>query len=137
MTAAADPAILLVDHGSRRPDANAQLEEIARLVRERAPGRVVEIAHMELADPTIPDGVAACVASGARSIVVLPYMLAPGRHAAGDIPRLARDAAAQHAGVTVRVSEPLGVHPGLALAVLDRVAEAVAAPADQADDPAE
>ena len=81
--------------------------------------------------------VAACVASGARSIVVLPYMLAPGRHAAGDIPRLARDAAARHAGVTVRVSEPLGVHPGLALAVLDRVAEAVAAPADQADDPAE
>ena len=71
-------AILLVDHGSRRPAANALLEDIATKLRERVPDRVVQVAHMELAEPSIADGIAACVAAGAREIVVHPYFLAPG-----------------------------------------------------------
>ena len=115
------PAILLVDHGSRRPEANEQLEEIARLVRERDPGRVVVAAHMEIAEPSIGAGVDACVDAGAREIVVHPYLLAPGRHSSEDIPKLAAEAAGRHPGVTIRVSEPLGIHDKLIDVVLERV----------------
>ena len=118
------PAILLVDHGSRRAESNEQLEEIAKLVRAREPGRIVRIAHMELAEPSVAEGVAACVADGAREIVVHPYLLGPGRHSREDIPRLAAEAAAAHPGVEVRVSGPLGVHASLVDVILDRVGEA-------------
>lgn len=113
-------AIVLVDHGSREPEANAVLEEVAAKVRERAPDHLVRIAHMELAAPSLAEAIAGCVADGAREIVVHPYFLAPGRHASEDIPRLAREAAAQHPDVSVRVSPPLGAHPLLAEIVLDR-----------------
>lgn len=119
------PAILLVDHGSRRAEANAQLDELARLVRARLPGRIVEVAHLELAQPDIAAGVAACAAAGAREIVVHPFLLAPGRHAREDIPRLAEEAARAHPGVRVRTSEPLGVHEKLVDVVLERIGERV------------
>ena len=121
------PAILLVDHGSRRAEANQQLESIAQLLRNRDPGRIVRIAHMEIAKPTIAEGLAACVSAGAREIVVHPYLLAPGRHSREDIPTLSAEAAAGHPGVAVRVSEPLGVHDKLADVVLERVDAAVRA----------
>ncbi len=113
-------ALLIVDHGSRRTAANESLQEIATLVRELSPGLIVHIAHMELAAPDIPAGLAACVADGADEIIVHPFMLSPGRHATEDIPRIAREAAAAHSGVQVHVTPPLGVHAKLAEIVLER-----------------
>jgi len=115
------PAILLVDHGSRREEANRQLESIARMLRSRDPERIVRIAHLEIARPTIAEGLEACVSAGAREIIVHPYLLAPGRHSREDIPALSQEAAAAHPGVVVRVSEPLGVHEKLVDVVLERV----------------
>lgn len=117
-------AIVLVDHGSRVAEANAVLEQIAALLRQRVPDRVVEVAHMELAPPTLAEAIARCVAAGAGEIVVHPYFLGPGTHATRDIPIQAAAAAARHPGVSVRVSEPLGVHEGLVDAVLARVERA-------------
>jgi sirohydrochlorin ferrochelatase len=112
-------ALLLVDHGSRLEEANAQLEEIAALVRARAAGVIVRCAHMELAPPTIAEGFDACVDAGAEEIVVVPCFLAPGRHATQHIPEQAAEAAAKHS-VRWRVAEVLGVHPLLAELILAR-----------------
>ena len=117
-------AILLVDHGSVKAEANELLEEIARLVAGIAPGYHVEAAHMELAPPDIAAGVAACVRAGATDITVMPYMLAPGRHSTGDIPRMALDAAQKYEGIQIRVSAPLGSDSRLAEVILERVEEA-------------
>ena len=123
-------AIVLVDHGSRVAEANAQLERVAECLRERVPERLVRTAHLEIEPPFLGDTIDACVAAGVREIVVHPYFLAPGRHGSEDIPRLAAEAAARHPGVAVRVSEPLGVHPGIVDAVLERVAECEGASRD-------
>ena len=48
-------AILLVDHGSRRAEANAQLEVLAEGVRRKRPGWVVHTAHLELAPPRVAE----------------------------------------------------------------------------------
>lgn len=114
-------AIVLIDHGSREPAANAVVEEVAAALRARLPDRAVEVAHLELAPPALGEAVARCVASGAREIVVQPFFLAPGRHSARDVPRLAAEAAERHPGVSIRVAEPLGAHPALVDAVLERV----------------
>ncbi len=118
-------AILLVDHGSRREAANVALEAAAEAVRARAAeGDRVAIAHMEIASPTIPEAIAALGAEGVRALVVVPWMLSPGRHAREDVPRIAREAAAAAGIEDVRVAEPLGGHPALADVALQRVREA-------------
>ena len=117
-------AILLVDHGSRRAEANAQLSALAERVARRAPDRVVRVAHMELVRPDIGAGIDACVAAGAGEIVVVPYFLGPGAHTTRDIPRLVEEAAARHPGTRVRISDPLGLDERIVELILDRIAAA-------------
>ena len=112
--------LLIVDHGSVRQEANALLEEVAALLRRQRPGLIVRIAHMELAEPSIAQGFAACVKDGATEVVVHPYMLSPGRHAIQDIPRLVAKAAEQHPEVKWRCTQPLGLHEKLGEVVLER-----------------
>jgi sirohydrochlorin ferrochelatase len=115
------PAILIVDHGSRRAAANEQLEALAGRLRAREPDRVVAIAHMELAPPSIADALATCVAAGATEVVVHPYFLGPGSHTTNDIPRLVEVALVHHPALRVRISEPLGLHEKIVDVVLERI----------------
>jgi sirohydrochlorin ferrochelatase len=103
-------AILLIDHGSREDDANRVVEDVAALLREAHRGQIIVVAHMELAAPSIAEGVAQCVALGARELIAVPYFLGPGRHASRDVPRIVADAVAEHVGLRAQVSEPLGAH---------------------------
>lgn len=118
-------ALLLVDHGSRRPASNAQLGDVAELVRASLPpGCLVGSAHMELAQPSIAAGIAALVQQGATRIVVVPYFLSPGRHSQEDIPRLVREAAAAYPGVQATTADCLGVDAALAELVVRRASAA-------------
>jgi sirohydrochlorin ferrochelatase len=116
-------AILLVDHGSRRAEANAVIEEVAAALRARAPGCIVEVAHLEIAPPSVEAAVDACVAAGATEVVVHPYFLAPGVHTRRDIPERLAASALRHPDVSFRSTEPLGFHDRIVDVVLDRVEE--------------
>lgn len=114
-------ALIIVDHGSRREEANAALVETARLVRERVGDRCnVRYAHMELGEPSLEQAVARAVQEGAREIVVVPFFLAPGKHASVDIPASVEAARAAHPTVFFRLSEVLGPDVLLAELVLER-----------------
>jgi sirohydrochlorin ferrochelatase len=127
-------AILLIDHGSRRGEANEMLGCMAALVQHMAgDGVIVQYAHMEIAEPSIARGVDACVASGATEIIAFPYMLSPGRHSTSDIPAMVAEAARPHPGVTVRVTAAFGVEAGLGEIILRRAAIPAVATLD-ADD---
>ena len=118
-------AVILVDHGSRRTESNDQLLEVVAAYRRHSHWRVVEPAHMELAEPSIATAFGRCVEQRASRVIVVPYFLAPGRHWTEDIPRLAAEAASPYAGVQYLVAAPLGIHP-LMLAVIDeRIAESL------------
>jgi sirohydrochlorin ferrochelatase len=116
-------AIVLIDHGSRREEANRQLEVLADAVRVREPDAIVRTAHLEIAEPLLPAAIDDCVREGARAIVIHPYFLGPGRHTSEDIPRLVDEARARHAGVTIHISRHLGIHEKLVDVVLERIRE--------------
>lgn len=123
----ADIGIVIVDHGSRRAEANAMLDCVAEGFATRTGARIVEPAHMELAAPDIGEAFDRCVARGARHVVVCLYFLSPGRHSREDIPALAEAAAARHPGVSWAITQPLGIDPRIADLMLDRVLEALPA----------
>lgn len=113
-------ALLLVDHGSRRDEANQFLSSVVPLLSEARPELIVEYAHMELAEPTIAQGIATCVARGCESLVVFPYMVTPGRHVREDIPALVQEAAVQYPHINVTISDSFGLHIGLIEIILER-----------------
>lgn len=106
--------LLLVDHGSRLPEAKVHLERTARRCAERLRGWSVRVAHLELVSPSIGEALDLCAKEGAREIVVHPLFLAPGRHGAGDVPAQVRSAAERHPGLQVRLTPSLGESPELA-----------------------
>jgi sirohydrochlorin ferrochelatase len=103
--------VVIVDHGSRRPEANLAHEAFVAHFSAGSRYLAVEPAHMELAQPTIAQAFGRCVAAGARLVVVAPYFLWPGRHWDADIPALVAEAALGYPGVRHLVAAPLGPHP--------------------------
>jgi sirohydrochlorin ferrochelatase len=120
-------AILLIDHGSRRDAANEMMDCMANLLQAMCGDAVVvRYAHMELAEPSISSGVRSCVEAGATELIVFPYMLSPGKHSTGDIPRLVAAAATSFPALHVRVTNAFGVHEKLAEVILERAGVGVA-----------
>jgi sirohydrochlorin cobaltochelatase len=117
-------AVVLIDHGSREPGAGAALEELAGLLRASLPDRRIVTAHLEAAPPSLEDALASAAADGAHEVIVLPCFLAVGRHVGQDLPRRVRALRERFRGVSLRLAEPLGAHPALVTALLDRLRQA-------------
>jgi sirohydrochlorin ferrochelatase len=112
--------LILIDHGSRRAEANEQLDNMAKRVARLRPDAVVGMAHMEIATPDLATAFTDLVKHGATTIVILPYFLSDGRHLSQDIPQLAAAAAANHPAVPYRIGLALGPHDALAQLLLER-----------------
>ena len=113
-------AILLIDHGSKKSTANEMLVDIGKMMSALRPKVIVEIAHMELADPNIAAGFAKCVKRGASFIKIFPYMLSQGRHVSEDVPRLVQSAAEFFPHITYEMLPPFGLHPKIVEIILER-----------------
>ena len=125
--------VILVDHGSRYQAANDMLADVADEFREATGVSIVEVAHMELAEPTLEQAFARCVARGAKRIVVQPYFLAPGRHSTTDIPAMIATIAPWYPGLSYCIAEPLGVDRHIADILARRISEAIVRHAADAD----
>ena len=107
-----DTVWILIAHGSRRPESSADHAVLCAAVAEAA-GTPVEPAYLEIAEPSIPDAVAAAVAGGATTVVLLPYFLHPGNHVLEDLPRIAGECRDAHPGTTVELRTHVGADPRL------------------------
>jgi sirohydrochlorin ferrochelatase len=116
-------ALLLIAHGSRRPEANADLEFVATDMRRRGLFAFVQCSYLELAEPNIQTGGAKCVEAGAASVVMLPYFLSPGRHVTEDLAAARDRLAAEFPQATFKLAAPLAGHPLLLDALADRAAQ--------------
>ncbi len=121
-----DVGIILFGHGSRVPEANQSVMAVTDAMRERGGYPLTATAFLELAEPDLPQAVAALVAQGARRVLVIPYFLTLGIHLRRDLPRIVEDLESIHPGVTIQVTEPLDGHPALLDIVMARTTAALA-----------
>jgi len=119
-------AVILVDHGSTVDQSNRLLVEIVEAYRRHSGWKIVEPAHMELAEPSIAAAFGSCAQQGAELVIVMPYFLGPGRHSSRDIPRLAAEAGQAFPRLEYLVTAPLGLDEFLLRVVDERIAEAIA-----------
>lgn len=107
-------SLILIAHGSRRAESNAEVRALAAQLSGLTQSfDSVTCAFLELAEPSIPDGIEACVQQGAKEIVILPYFLSAGRHVAEDIPALVQPKQAQYPQVKVKLLPYLGAAEAL------------------------
>jgi sirohydrochlorin ferrochelatase len=118
-------ALLLIAHGSREADANADLQHLAGELRRTGEYVAVVASFLELAKPTIDEGADHCVAAGAARVVLLPYFLSAGVHVRRDLSAARERLARQTPAVDFRLAAPLGMHPELVSIVRERVKEAL------------
>lgn len=104
-------AILYIGHGTRRAKGVAQAIRFFEHTMRYRQEAIQEIAFLELAAPSIPEGIATCVKKGATAIAIVPLLLIKASHAKSDIPALIAEAKQRYPFITFTQSEPLGHHP--------------------------
>lgn len=117
-------ALLLIAHGSREPEANADLYHVVAEMRRRGGFAIVEPAFLELAEPNGDEAGRRCVEQGAERVVILPYFLSAGVHVRRDLTDIRGRLAARFPQVEFALAEPLGRHPQMIDIVAERAREA-------------
>ena len=122
---ASNYSVMLIAHGSRVGAANAELVEIAELLRASTTYTNVEVAYLELASPSLPEAAQLCVDNGACQVFMMPYFLSAGSHVTRDLEAFRQQFSEQFADVEWILCQPLGVHPQMITIISDRLKQAV------------
>lgn len=103
-------SLLLVAHGSRRIESNAEIAALTLRLADKAQSQfgIIEHAFLELAEPLIPNGIQRCIDRGATSVSVVPYFLARGTHVAEDIPEQVAIKQEEHPDMDIHITDYLG-----------------------------
>ncbi|MDP9477078.1 MAG: sirohydrochlorin chelatase [Actinomycetota bacterium] len=128
----ADPALLIVGHGSRDERGAREFHELVRLVREKSPYLPVEGGFIELSKPPISECVNRLVEGKVRKISAVPLMLLAAGHAKDDIPATLVREGLSHPDVDFGYGRALGIRPEL-LGLMDERISAVV-PEDEKDE---
>jgi sirohydrochlorin ferrochelatase len=115
--------ILVVGHGSRELASNREFEGLVERIRTSRPEFEVQSAYVELAAPSLADGLNA-IASRNERVVVVPCFLFTAGHVKNDIPLAVAEARRKFPTVRFTAGRVLGVHPAMAELAFLRAFEA-------------
>ena len=113
-------ALLLIAHGSREGEANADLLYVAEEIRRQGIYKVVEPAFLELAEPTIRQAAERCAAADVERIIIVPYFLSAGVHVRRDLYNPRNRLADAFPNIRFDLAEPLGRSRKLVDLVVER-----------------
>ena len=101
-------ALILFAHGARDAQWSEPFRAIRQSVAARRPDLTVELAFLELMQPTLGDCVAQLVKNGHTRITIAPLFLAQGGHLKQDLPRVLKDLTTRHAAAKLTVLPAIG-----------------------------
>lgn len=124
--AEADETVVVVaGRGSSDPDANGDVCKMARLLYEGSGLRAVETCYIGITHPRLEEGIRRALLLEPRRVVVLPWLLFPGR-LLDRVHRVVDASARRWPSREFRVAREIGPDPSLAQLVLRRAEEAAA-----------
>lgn len=104
----ADTTLLLVGHGSRGREGNAETIHFAAQWRERHPEWRIEVCFIEHAEVLLAEGLDRA-ARGARKVLAIPFILNAAGHVKMELPAAIAAARERHPGVEFAVTRHLGM----------------------------
>ncbi len=120
-----NPAIVLIAHGSRNAEANADATYFAEQLLRAGVASPVIAAYLELTEPTIPQAVETVIANEPEVVVLLPYFLSAGVHVRRDLADMCVQFRERHPRTIFHLAEPIGRHHLMATILTDRLRESL------------
>jgi sirohydrochlorin ferrochelatase len=117
--------VLMVAHGSPDPAANEPVAAVAAMVAAEGGFGAVSVGYLGLNAPLLPAAIDALLAAGHAHVVVAPYLLQLGGHAAEDVPQAVAEARARHPAARIVLAAHLGYDPLLAEVLAARASAAL------------
>jgi sirohydrochlorin cobaltochelatase len=122
--AAQSPVILLIGHGSRHAPGNDAVRRFAEHTQARHPQRQLFTCFVELAEPTLADGLAQAAQAAravnptAPKVVAVPLIINAAGHVKMEIPEAVAAAQADYPDVTFQLVPQIGTDEPLTTALL-------------------
>ena len=115
-------ATILLAHGSSDPNWLAPFEQLLTQIQSDLEDERVELAYMELAEPSLENQVKRLVKEGHQNIDILPLFFAAGRHLRKDVPRMLDELTdqlnqSQQKEVSITLRPPVGLSSEVAEAI--------------------
>ena len=101
-------AIVLFAHGSRDQEWARPFVKIQRSVKAKRPGAAVELAFLEIMEPSLDKKVAELVDAGYGHITVAPLFMAQGAHLKHDLSRIIGAIRAEHPDAGIQLLPAIG-----------------------------
>lgn len=114
-------ALLIMAHGSPRPEANEDIRKVADQIRMQNSHPIVVVGYLDCNQPDIATAIDDCVSAGATVIEAVPYFLHSGRHLLLDVPAILKEGSLRYPAVTILMGRYVGQQPQIAEVLMTRV----------------
>ena len=118
-------AIVLFGHGARDARWREPFDRLAALWQAQHPHTRVELAFLELMQPSLAEAIASLVDSGASKIVVVPVFFGQGGHLRNDFPVLLDACKEQFPNIALSATPAVGEDEAVLQAIIDFGARAM------------
>jgi sirohydrochlorin cobaltochelatase len=112
-------AIILFGHGARDPRWREPFDRLATLWTAQHAGTPVELAFLEMMQPSLDEAVAALSAQGATQITVVPVFFGQGGHLRNDFPVLLDSCREKFPQITLSTTPAVGEDLAVLQAIID------------------
>ena len=118
-------AIILFGHGARDVRWREPFDRLAALWKAQHPDALVQLAFLEMMDPSLEAAVTSLASAGASDIVVVPLFFGPGGHLRNDFPVLLNSCQEKFPSVKLSATLAVGEDEGVLQAIVDFGAKAL------------
>ena len=112
-------AIILFGHGARDSRWREPFDRLAALWREQHPTTPVELAFLEMMQPSLEEAMSSLVGGGATQITVVPVFFGQGGHLRNDFPVLLEECRGKFPNVTLSATPAVGEDLAVLQAIVD------------------
>ena len=118
-------AIILFGHGARDSRWREPFDRLAALWQERYPSTPVELAFLEMMQPSLEEAVSTLSSRGATNLIVVPVFFGQGGHLRNDFPVLLEECRGKFPNIQLSATPAVGEDLAVLQAIIDFGARAL------------
>jgi len=112
-------AVILFGHGARDSRWREPFDRLVELWREQQPGTMVELAFLEMMQPSLEEATQSLVEKGAQEIVVIPVFFGQGGHLRNDFPLLMESCQQRYPAIKLSATSAVGESAAVLQAIVN------------------
>ena len=112
-------ALILFGHGARDIRWREPFDRLVHLWKVQHPGTLVELAFLELMEPSLEQAITTLVGAGVQAIVVVPVFFGQGGHLRNDFPLLLSACREKFPAITLSATPAVGEDEAVLQAIVD------------------